>query len=130
MKSMFSTWRGLRELCSSRCMVKWMSSQFRIGTLAGAFLLFVVIVYLRFCGSVSLPNKPPPPQGPSGTQRELMTKSTGSPQIYKSFLEADAQTAGLRMPTIAEMSKKLDYRVDEARHVIDPGKPPIDVAGL
>jgi hypothetical protein len=28
------------------------------------------------------------------------------------------------------MSRKLPYRVDEGRHVLEPGKPPIDVAGL
>lgn len=107
-----------------------MSSQLRIGTLLGAGALVLIILYVRFCGSVSLPNKPPPPQGPSGTQRELMTRSTGSLPIYKSFLESDAQTAGITAPTVAEMSKQFAYRVDEARHVLEPGQPPIDLAGL
>jgi hypothetical protein len=112
-------------------MVKWMSdSQFRMGTLAGAFVLVVLIVYLRFCGSMSLPTKPPPPTGPTGTQRELLKQSTGSQSVYKSFLESDAQSAGVRAPSVSELSKKLAYRVDEARHPLEPGKPPIDLAGL
>jgi hypothetical protein len=112
-------------------MVEWMSdSQFRLGTLAAAAVLVLVIIYLRFCGSLALPDKPPPPMGPSGTQRELLTRSTASPTVYKGFLESDASTAGLNAPSVADMSKKLPYRVDEARHVLDPGQPPIDVAGL
>ena len=105
-------------------------SQFRIGTLAGAFLLIVLIVYLRFCGSMSLPPKPPAPTGPTGTQRELLKQSTGSKSVYKSFLESDAQNAGVSAPSVTDMAKKLAYRVDEARHVLEPGKPPIELAGL
>ena len=128
---MFSTCRRLRELRSSRCMVKWMSdSQFRIGTLAGAFVLVVLITYLRFCGSVSLPSKPPAPTGPSGTQRELLKQSTGSKAVYKAFLDGDAQNAGVSAPSVTDMQKKLAYRVDEARHALEPGQPPIDLAGL
>ncbi|HTL84090.1 MAG TPA: hypothetical protein VL856_02840 [Acidimicrobiia bacterium] len=105
-------------------------SQFRIGTLAGAFVLVVLITYLRFCGSVSLPSKPPPPSGPSGTQRELLKQSTGSKSVYKTFLDSDAQNAGVSAPSISDMQRKLAYRVDEARHALEPGKPPIDLAGL
>lgn len=102
----------------------------RVGTLAAALVMASVIIYLRFCGTLSLPDKPPPPSGPSGTQRELLTKSTASPSVYKEFLASDAAAAGVRAPSVDEMSKKLSYRVDEARHVLEPGQPPIDVAGL
>jgi hypothetical protein len=104
--------------------------QYRVGVLAAAVALVTVITYLRFCGSVDLPAKPPPPTGPSGTQTELLSKSATSPTVYTGFLESDASTAGVRTPTLTEMSRKLPYRVDEARHVLEPGKPPIDVAGL
>jgi hypothetical protein len=104
--------------------------QYRIGVLAGAVVLVTVITYLRFCGSVGLPPKPPPPTGPSGTQTQLLSRSTSSPTVYTGFLEADAQAAGVRTPTLDEMSRKLSYRVDEARHVLEPGNPPIEVAGL
>jgi hypothetical protein len=104
--------------------------QYRLGVLAGAVALVTVITYLRFCGSVGLPAKPPPPSGPSGTQTELLSKSATSPTVYTGFLESDASTAGVRTPTLAEMSRTFPYRVDEARHVLEPGKPPIDLAGL
>jgi len=121
----------MRVPCISRCMVKWMSDQqFRIATFAGAFALVVLITYMRFCGSVSLPTKPPPPAGPSGTQTQLLSRSTASPAVYKGFIESDAAAAGLAAPTPTQMGKKLPYRVDEARHVLEPGKPPIEAAGL
>jgi hypothetical protein len=104
--------------------------QYRLGVLAGALALVAVIAYLRFCGSVDLPAKPLPPSGPSGTQSQLLSKSATSPTVYKGFLDADASAAGVRAPSLDEMSRKLSYRVDEARHVLEPGKPPIEVAGL
>lgn len=104
--------------------------QYRFGVLAGAVALVAVITYLRFCGSVGLPPKPPAPTGPSGTQSELLSHATTSPTIYKGFIESDANAAGVRTPTIEEMSRKLSYRVDEARHIVEPGQPPIEVAGL
>ncbi len=112
-------------------MVKWMSDQqFRIATLAGALGLVVLITYMRFCGSVTLPTKPPPPAAPSGTQTQLLQKSAASPAVYKGLIDSDAAAAGLPAPTPAQMAKKLSYRVDEARHILEPGKRPIEAAGV
>lgn len=107
-----------------------MSDQFRIATLVGALALVVLITYMRFCGSVTLPTKPPPPAGPSGTQTQLLQKSAASPEVYKGFLDSDAAAAGLPAPSPSQMAKKLSYRVDEARHVLEAGKPPIEAAGV
>lgn len=104
--------------------------QFRMGVIAGAIMLVAVITSLRFCGHMSLPPKPPEPSGVTGTSRQLLTKGAASPQVYQRFLEDDATTAGVRAPTTEEMSRKLAYRVDEARHPLELGKPPIEVAGL
>lgn len=104
--------------------------QFRIGVLVGGVVLVAVITYLRFCGPLSLPEKPPAPTGPSGTQRQLLTQSTSSPSMYLDFLARDAASAGVRAPTPDEMGRKLAYRVDDARHVLELGKPAIEVAGL
>ena len=104
--------------------------QFRIATIAGAVALVMVMTYVRFCGSVSLPAKPPPPTGPTGTQTQLLTKSTASAGVYNRFLETDAAAAGVRAPSVGDMAKKFPYRVDDGRHVLEPGKPPIELAGL
>lgn len=112
-------------------MVKWMSDQqFRMGVIAGAIVLVAVITSLRFCGSMSLPAKPPEPRGPSGTSRQLLSKSTASPAVYQQFLESDAAIAGVRAPTVDDMRRKLAYRVDSARHPLELGKPPLELAGL
>src|SRR4029079_7040489 len=97
--------------------------QFRLGVVAIALVLITSITSLRFCGSVPLPPKLPPP-APKGTQSELFSKSTTTPTIYKGFLDKYASLAGVRAPTIEEMSKKLPYRSDEARHVLELGQPP------
>jgi hypothetical protein len=107
-----------------------MESQFRIGVVVGGIVLVAVITYVRFCGSLSLPAKPPPLQGPQGTQRQLIAASTMSASAYRDYLDHDAAEAGVRAPTIDDMGKKLAYRVDDARHVLEPGKPAIEVAGL
>jgi len=104
--------------------------QFRTSVLLGGALVVVLVMVVRFCGSVAIPPKPPPPQGPSGTATQLLSKSTTSPAAYARFLESDAAEAGVRAPTIDEMARKLVYRVDEARHVLELGKPPIELAGL
>jgi len=93
-------------------------------------VLVAVITYLRFCGALSLPNKPPAPTAPTGTQRQLLTQSTSTPGMYLDFLARDAASAGVRAPTQDEMGRKLAYRVDDARHVLELGKPAIEVAGL
>jgi hypothetical protein len=112
-------------------MVKWMSDQqFRMGVIAGAIVLVVVITSLRFCGGMSLPPKPPEPKGSTGTSRQLLSKSTASPAVYQQFLETDAAIAGVRAPTVEDMSKKLAYRVDDARHPLELGQPPVEIAGL
>ncbi|MBV8756765.1 MAG: hypothetical protein JO257_05810 [Deltaproteobacteria bacterium] len=36
----------------------------------------------------------------------------------------------MRAPTTEEMSRKLAYRVDDARHPLELGKPPLELAGL
>ncbi|HEY1813486.1 MAG TPA: hypothetical protein VGG74_14140 [Kofleriaceae bacterium] len=107
-----------------------MESQFRIGVVVGGIVLVAVITYVRFCGSLSLPAKPPPLQGPQGTQRQLIAATTTSTSAYRDYLERDAAEAGVRAPTIDDMGKKLAYRVDDARHVLEPGKPAIEIAGL
>jgi len=104
--------------------------QARLGVIAGGTVMVLVIMYLRFCGNLSLPPKPPPPSGPSGTQSQLLSQSTASPAVYKTFLREDAANAGIAAPSIEDMSRKFAYRVDDARHVLEPGKAPVELAGL
>ena len=103
--------------------------QFRLGVLAGGVALVVGISVVRFCGGVALPPKPAPAYA-SGSQTQMLSKSAASPSVYSDLLAKDAATAGVRTPSIEDMSRKLAYRVDEARHVMEVGQPAIETAGV
>lgn len=104
--------------------------QFQLGVGAGAIALVTVITVVRFCGSVSLPPKPAMPVVASGTETQMMAKTAASPQQYLDYLSRDSTLAGIGAPTLEEMSRKLPYRVDEVRHVLEVGQAPIELAGL
>jgi hypothetical protein len=103
---------------------------FRFAVIGGAIVLGLGISTVRFCGSVSLPPKPAPPSGVSGTSRDLLTQSTGAPAVYQDYLSRDATTAGVVTPRYEDMTRKLVFRSDEARRVLEVGQPAIEVAGL
>src|ERR1043165_7545293 len=105
-------------------------AQFRIGVGVTGIALVAGIATVRFCGSVSLPPKPPPPVVLHGTSSELLTRSSASPGVYQDFIARDAAKAGVRAPTLDELSRKLPYRVDDARHVRAVGQPALEVAGV
>jgi hypothetical protein len=114
-------------------MVKLVSitdTQFRVGVVATGAVLVAAIASTRFCGSLSLPPKSPPPAPPSGTSSELLTRSSAAPLVYQDFVAKDAAAAGVAIPTLAELSRKLPYRVDDVRHVVEVGQSPLDVAGV
>jgi hypothetical protein len=105
-------------------------THFRIGVGVVGVALVVAIASVRFCGSVSLPPKPDPPAIPHGTSSELLTRSSASPVVYQDFIARDAAAAGVRTPTLDELSRKLPYRIDDARHVLEVDQPAIEIAGL
>jgi hypothetical protein len=109
-------------------------TQFRVGVVAAGAMLVAGIVAGRSwawaCGSLSLPPKPPPPAPPSGTSSELLARSSAAPSVYQDFVGKDAAAAAVPMPTLAELSRKLPYQVDDVRHVLEVGEPPLAVAGV
>jgi hypothetical protein len=105
-------------------------AQFRVGVVTVGAVLVVAIASTRFCGSLSLPPKLPSPAPPSGTSSELLTRSSAAPVVYQDFVAKDAAAAGVATPTLAELSRKLPYRMDDVRHVLEVGEPPLDVAGV
>lgn len=104
-------------------------SQFRLGVAGAGIVLVAILATVRFCGSVSIPDKSAPPT-PTGTSTQLVQKGIASPVVYKDFLDKDASLAGVRAPSIDDMERVLPYAVDDQRHVLEVGQPPIDAAGL
>ncbi len=105
-------------------------TQFRVGVGVAGLALVAGMFAVRFCGALSLPAKPAPPAVAHGTSSELLTKSMASPVVYQDFLARDAAAAGVPTPTLDELSRKLPYRVDEARHVLEVGAAPLELAGV
>ena len=106
---------------------------FKLRVGAGGLVLVVGITLLRFCGSLSLPPRGQPlasaPE-PAPARTTSIAKSAANPTVYRTFLEHDAIDAGVPTPSIDQMSRKLTYRSDEARHVLEVGRMPIEIAGL
>lgn len=106
--------------------------QFRAGVVGAAALLVLGITSIRFCGTLSLPPKqePLPVTHVRGTTQDLVDQSNASQVIYHDYLVKDSKVAGIPTPSVEEMSRKLPYRVDEGRQVLEVGQPPIESAGL
>ncbi len=109
-------------------------AQYRIIVGVIGALLIAGITWVRFCGSLSLRDeKPAEPSGPKGTQSQLAVQSSGATSIYLDYIARDAATAGVRAPSLDDMSRTLDYRVfpahGEGPHVLAIGDT-FDAAGL
>jgi hypothetical protein len=102
------------------------------GAVAGAAAVLVLgITMMRFCGSVSLPDKPEPVTSNAGsTSQQLVEQANASPVVFQDFLTKDSAAANVRVPTVEDMSKKLLFRIDEGRQVLEVGERPIETAGL
>jgi hypothetical protein len=97
---------------------------------AGGVALIGLITYVRFCGEISVPAKPAKPR--FDERPEVVAKHRDeSDEGYRQAIEADAQHAGIKAPSIADMSRAHAWREDSQRYVIKPGDAAIDTkAGL
>lgn len=105
---------------------------FRAGVVAGGIALVLGIVGARFCGSVEVPAKPPPvtTAAARGHGGQLLAHASATAQVYLEHVRQDAEAAGVRAPTLDDMKRKLVYRMDGARHVLEVGEPALELAGL
>ena len=101
--------------------------QFRTGVIGGVLGLAAIIGIGRFCGSVAIPPKPadavPAPV-------DLVEQAAAAPAVYEDHLAQDASAAGLVPPTLDDMTRKLPYRFDDKRHVLEIDDTPMQGAGL
>lgn len=105
-------------------------TQFKAGVFGAAGVLVLGITLLRFCGSVSLPDKPALKEQPRGTSQDLANQTNASPVVYQDYLAKDASAAALRVPSLDDMQRKLLFRIDESRQVLEVGQDAITTAGL
>jgi hypothetical protein len=50
--------------------------------------------------------------------------------MCQDFVARDAAEAGERAPTLDELSRKVPYRIDDARHVLEVGRPALELADV
>jgi hypothetical protein len=102
--------------------------QFKGAVAGAAGVLVLGITMMRFCGSVSLPDKPAP-QPPSGNAQQLVELEHIAGRV-SGLSDEGCRAANVRVPTVEDMSRKLLFRVDEGRQVLEVGERPIESAGL
>jgi hypothetical protein len=102
----------------------------RIGMIAAAVGIALAITAVRACGSVPMPPKPPPPSTSLANSKETLRQATQTESLWAAGFDADAASAGVSVPSVSEMSRKLVAREDEGLRSLAPGEPPIDAAGL
>lgn len=105
-------------------------TQFKAGVFGAAGVLVLGITLVRFCGSVSLPDKPALRDQPRGTSQDLADQTNSSPVVYQDYLAKDASASALRVPSLDDMQRKLLFRIDESRQVLEVGQESITTAGL
>ena len=115
------------NVCTSQVTIT--DAQFRMIVFGAGALLALGIGSARFCGGVSLPPKPDKP-ATIQSETDLRTRATTSPSVYLEYLTKDAASAGVRTPSLDDMTRKLVFRIDEARHVLELGARPLEIAGL
>ncbi len=98
-------------------------------TAAVAALAVVGIVKLRFCGDLTLPEKPPAPLARTGDLNQALAGTAANDDTWRMFLTRDAASAGLGKIDPADMTRVFPYQGDSARHVLAPGES-IELAGL
>jgi hypothetical protein len=99
------------------------------GVAAGGIALVVALVYLRFCGAVSVPPKPAAPHF-NDTAAHVVKKLDATTDVYVQGLTRDALRAGITAPTLDDMERALVWTEDASRRTLAPGGAPIETAGL
>ena len=95
-----------------------------------AAALVGLLTFLRFCGEVSLPPKPPPPKPTEiGRENDVMTATAGTPVAWRTFLRTDAEHAGLPAPDPDDLTVAFPFQLDTKKRTLEIGKS-VEVAGL
>lgn len=106
---------------------------FKLIVTGGAGALVCVLVFLRFCGDLTVPAKPaapPPKPATTAAASDILAASSATPEAWAAFLAKDAQAAGVTAPKPAEMTRVLPHQLSDKSFTLTPGAAPVDVAGV
>lgn len=104
-------------------------SQYRIVVLAVSTLLVAVLVRVRFCATLELPDKPPKPKVTLAKAKAFTESVARSTQAFAEHLREDALATGVPPVTVEAMAKVFPYVSDTKARSLEPGDS-VEVAGL
>ena len=98
---------------------------------ASAVALIAALTGVRFCGDVTLPDRPPRPQlSGAGTVR-VLAAAAGSTNAWHEQINKDAADYGIPAPSISEMSQAFVYQHEAPTLELSADRPTwVAVAGL
>jgi hypothetical protein len=95
---------------------------------AGAAVVFVVVLWVRFSDPLTIPARPPAPRAMS--KEDLRRMDYENPDIYKGYLEKDAAEYGAATITPEAMAAPFPYEKSEVAQHLVPGGPSADTGML
>ncbi len=105
-------------------------SQYRIIVALAGIGLVAGLTTWQFCGDVRIAAKPPAPILRGKTAGELFTTSTQTNSVWAGYLESDAHTAGIAVPSQAEVAKVLRWREGQTATDLTINSPAVDLARM
>ena len=105
-------------------------SQYRILVALVGVGLVAGLTTWRFCGDVQIAAKPAAPILRGKTAGELFTTSTQSKGVWAGYLESDAHTAGIPVPSETDIAKVLPWREGQTTTDLATNSAAIELAGL
>src|SRR5688572_5040851 len=95
-----------------------------------AAVLVGLLTFLRFCGELSLPPKPPPPKVEEiGRANDIMEQTAGTATAWRAFLIKDAETAGIPAADPTALARVFPFQVDTKKRTLEIGDS-FEAAGL
>jgi len=103
----------------------------KVAVLGGAAAVVGLLVFLRFCGSVSAPQKPgKPAKRRDNSMEQARRETSANADAYLQGVAKDAGRAGIATPTTDELGKMFTFQRDDRRFTLMPDAAPVEVAGL
>jgi hypothetical protein len=103
----------------------------KIGVLAGGAALVALLVFVRFCGDVTVAPRPGKPAKAREKSVGQVTRETNADtETYLKGIASDAARAGLPVPSLEDLGKVFAFQRDDRRFTLVPDAAAVDIAGL
>lgn len=97
------------------------SRLFQVISVVVALALAALLFSLRFCVDHTIAPKPPRPVVEIQDVRDMIDRNNALPQTWLTFLDKDADAAGLKAPLAADLRRAFPYQLDETKRNLTVG---------